>query len=1053
MAGLQLFVLGTPRIEWEGQPVKLERRKAFALLVYIAVTGQSHRRDTLATLLWPDLDQTRARAALRRTLASLKKDLNPYPLEAHKETVGLVKDADSILWSDIGRFRSLLESCRVHNHAEAERCATCPARVAEAVALYRGIFLAGFTLRDSLAFDCWQLLEAETLQHELESALERLVQAHARRGEFELALAYGRQWLALDPLNEQASRYLMALQAWLGQRQAAFRLYGQLCRQLERELGVSPQPETVALYQALRDASGILPSMLVGSQPRAVTESSMLMGSRPTTQVSTLKTDPALALFGRIVRGHLVGREPELRQMVERWERAAGGQGQTLFLSGEPGIGKTRLAQELVALAEESGAVVLTGRCQAAGDAPYAPIAQIIRAGLELQQSDNLNLPAYIVADLLALAPHLRPRYPQVLSNPQLPTSSERQRMFESFASWCELLAAARPLMLWIDDVHWADDDTLALLNHLAHHIRSRHVLIVMTYRDTELALAGEDSLQELVLGLNRARLATSIRLRSLSPEETRKQLASILASEEEISDEFLDSIHRQCEGNPFFVEEVCRALVEEGKLYRVGDQWRRSDIEQIVIPQSVRAAILGRVNRLPHRVQETLHMAAVVGRDLDVRLLRLAGEWDQEELFESLEYAKRAHLLDEDKRAGETRLVFAHALIPFAIREWLGMLRLQRLHQRVASAIESCYPGRLDSLAYHYAAAGETGKARFYSLQAAEMAEKVYAYDSAIRHLQTALRFSGEAGPAKTRMETLEQLADVLLLQGDQAQAAEYYQEALAFSEVLEEMDIDGKVRLRRKFGESVFGTEWIADVKPFAAAARTALAEAMSLVADHPAQAETVRLLICASQAAWRDRTPQDWDTAEEYAQQAVAVAQALNVPAQLSAALDALAVVAVARGQFHERLGLMIRRLELSQLPSFTGERERAHLLNEVGVALTDVGRYAEAIGYHEEAEALGIKMRAVEEVLYALRSQALCAYRLDRWTDVPMEAKFDRLRQILQDDHLSPMCLHLALRAAVLGLQGQFESARATREKSVALMIKAEAPERWGRPAHY
>jgi len=209
----------------------------------------------------------------------------------------------------------------------------------------------------------------------------------------------------------------------------------------------------------------------------------------------------------------------------------------------------------------------------------------------------------------------------------------------------------------------------------------------------------------------------------------------------------------------------------------------------------------------------------------------------------------------------------------------------------------------------------------------------------------------------------------------------------------------------------------------------------------------------LICQSHAAWRGLTQQDWESAAAYATAAVSVAETLGRPVELSAALDALAVVEAARGRYQERLAMMQRRLELCRDPAFPDPCELVHALNEAGVALSDVGRYADAIGYHEEAELLGLRIRAVAEVLYALRSQALCAYRLDRWDRVPMEEKIRTLQQLFHDDQLSPMCLHLALQSAVLALRGQTELASSLRDRSIALMSKGEAPERWGRPANF
>ncbi len=251
MYRLTLFLLGSPRIERDGEAVQVRRRKAVALLAYLAVTGGSHSRDALATLFWPEYDQSRARAGLRRVLASLKKSLGEGWLDVDRESAGLNHEAE--VWLDVDEFHDRLAACHTHDHPEGQVCPDCLPLLAEAAELYRDDFLAGFSLRDSPAFDEWQFFQSESLRGGMASALERLVHGHRERGEYQPAIAYARRWLALDPLHEPMHRHLMELYAQSGQRAAALRQYAECERILQEELGVSPEEETTQLYQAIKE--------------------------------------------------------------------------------------------------------------------------------------------------------------------------------------------------------------------------------------------------------------------------------------------------------------------------------------------------------------------------------------------------------------------------------------------------------------------------------------------------------------------------------------------------------------------------------------------------------------------------------------------------------------------------------------------------------------------------------------------------------------------------------------------------------------------------------
>ncbi len=250
MSHLRLFLLGFPRVEHAGSPVNIERRKAMALLAYLAVTRNSQSRDTLTALLWPDYEPSRAYAYLRNTLWVLNQTPVAEYLAVDRKTVGFKPGTD--LWLDVDQFHSRLAACQTHDHPNSEVCVDCVPLLTEAANLYQGDFMAGFSLSDSVAFDEWQFFETEALRRELAGALEKLTRFYSTREDFDLAIAQARRWLALDPLDEIVQRELMTLYARSGQRAAALRQYEECARAFEDDLGIVPSKETVELYEHIR---------------------------------------------------------------------------------------------------------------------------------------------------------------------------------------------------------------------------------------------------------------------------------------------------------------------------------------------------------------------------------------------------------------------------------------------------------------------------------------------------------------------------------------------------------------------------------------------------------------------------------------------------------------------------------------------------------------------------------------------------------------------------------------------------------------------------------
>ncbi|MGB3904648.1 MAG: ABC transporter substrate-binding protein [Anaerolineae bacterium] len=462
-----------------------------------------------------------------------------------------------------------------------------------------------------------------------------------------------------------------------------------------------------------------------------------------------------LSVLERIERGRMVGREHELHEARGLWHRALSGEGQMLLISGEPGIGKTRLVRELVTLAEVSGGQALIGMSYAEGSTPYAPFRETIREVLRNGHEGGFDLPQSVLADLLTLTPELRLRYPEVPANPPLDPQGEQQRLFENLVIFHTMLSDRAPLLLALEDVHWADSGTLSLLRHLARRMRRQRVMIVTTYREVELDEARP--LHEVLLDLNRERLATRLKLTRLGQEKTKELLSALFG--EDIPSEFADGIYRETEGNPFFIEEVVKALVESGELCHEGVCWRWPSMAELGIPQSVRVAIQSRVRVLPADSEEVLCLAAVLGREFEFDTLAHASELDEDTLLDGLESAERAQLIEEVSEEGGGTFAFEHRLIPTTLVEGLRTLQRRRLHRRAAASIESLHPDNFEALAYHYDQAGNAEKATYFLLKAGDRARGLYAHREAIDNYDRALALLKEDGEDERAPRTLMKL------------------------------------------------------------------------------------------------------------------------------------------------------------------------------------------------------------------------------------------------------------------------------------------------------
>lgn len=458
------------------------------------------------------------------------------------------------------------------------------------------------------------------------------------------------------------------------------------------------------------------------------------------------------------VRTPYVGREAERAGFVDLLDRAARGRGSLVLIGGEPGVGKTRLAEEVGAEAAAKGFRLLVGRCyETEGAPPYGPFVEILEQALAAAPSPEafravLGDDAPEVAKLL---PRLRRLFPDIPPGLELPPEQERRYLFNSLRDHLAREAGSRPLFLVLDDLHWADEGTLLLLEHLAEWLPRLAVVVAGTYRDTEVT--PDHRFARPLEALLRRRLAQLVSLKRLSEAGVAALLQALGGQEPPAS--FVAAVHAETQGNPFFIEEVFKHLAEEGRLLGE-DGLLRPDVAvgELDVPESLRLVLGRRLERLGENGRRALFAAAVVGRAFTYELLEALGELPPDDLLDALDEAERARLVAPLSDApDEDRLLFAHELIRQTLLTGLSQPRRRRLHLRVADTLERLYATTLDEqaseIAHHLTQAGPVAdhhRLLTYLARAGRQAMRTAGYEDALRHFEQAVAILDVAEPAE---------------------------------------------------------------------------------------------------------------------------------------------------------------------------------------------------------------------------------------------------------------------------------------------------------------
>ncbi|MGH2442190.1 MAG: ATP-binding protein [Chloroflexota bacterium] len=527
---------------------------------------------------------------------------------------------------------------------------------------------------------------------------------------------------------------------------------------------------------------------------------------------------PIGGFLGALPAGVMVGRAAEWEQIMACLESVLQGSGRLLLLSGEPGIGKTRLAQELTLKARHWGFLVATGRCYETEQAvPFYPFLEILASIYHASS-------AYIRSEIPRRWPYLARLLSEdiedsgsakgpadgrslLFSDAGSLEQEDQQRLFRAVTGFLEMVSETMPLAILIDDLHWTDEASLKLLQHLTRYTRGSRVLLLGTYRNVEVHR--HHPLETAVLDLSREMLVQEVEVRRLDRDGTAGLMAEVMGENEDLED-LVDLIHRRTEGNAFFIQEVMRTLVERGDVFRKDGRWERRAISVMEVPKSIRSAIGQRISHLDERSQEILHEASVLGQEfLFDDLMALAAlsisapdgrAWTEDEVEVALQHAARGGIVRESKA---DNFAFDHSLIQQTLYSELSTRRRKRLHLAAGRALQDAgdRPGRRGSggrerraaeLEWHFLEGDDGERALPYALIAGDQAEQVFANGDAERHFRIAVELAGELGDRTRLIESLQKLSGVLTIVGRYDEALELLERAAQLCR--EGNDIEGE-------------------------------------------------------------------------------------------------------------------------------------------------------------------------------------------------------------------------------------------------------------------
>jgi len=744
---LSINLLGSAQIVNDLTPAHITRRKSRAFLYYLAANAAPLAREHLLTFFWPDHERSSGQQILRTTLHELRKELGSHLVVAD-EAVSL----SPTVKVDTREF----ENIRSISLSE-------PVQLAHILDLYRGNFLENFNLPDSSDFENWQIVQTQYFRRLYIQGITRLSQIYETAGDYLKALHTIENALSLDPLQEDLQRSALRLHYLAGDRAGAIRRYEMLVKLLDDEMGVPPMAETRQTYQEI----------ITDTLPAAADHTPIAI--RPLIARSAAKTKPDIPFTGRAAE-------------LEKLQALSGTPSNRLILiEGEAGIGKTRLVDEFT---RQTQCILLCGAGHELEQVlPYQPVIEALR-GLSNHPAwpnlrGSIQMAELWKAETLRLMPGLFPRPANTIADGGVTTEA---RLWEGINQLLRAISQQSPVIVYLDDIQWADASTLALLGYLLREPASRPITFLAASRPA----APRSPLALLLHTLTRENRLVRIPLTRLSAEEILSFSTHFSASAPGPLADWLD---RNAEGTPYFLVELIRYAMEKGFLGADGQVEQEALTHSPVVPATIYSIFQSQLSQLSDGARRVLDAAVAVGRDFEVEVCIRASGLSENAAMEGLGELIDAGLIDP---LDDTCFTFHHSLVMEVAYREIGEARHRLMHRQVAEAMKNIYHNRIDSingqLAWHYKEGHAPDLAAPYAFRAGQQASHLAAWREAIAFYEQAL--AGEHNHKQMGNIYLA-LAHALMQVGEPSRAADVYRMAVDLAHGAEQGRAREKARL----------------------------------------------------------------------------------------------------------------------------------------------------------------------------------------------------------------------------------------------------------------